>query len=393
MASRIISPQQHVFVAGRNISDCILTTSECFNLLNSKCHGGNLAIKVDITKAFDTLSWDFLLHVLQAFGFDPIFVQWVCALLLSAKLSLLINGRTVGYFSCERGVRQGDPLSPLLFCLAEEALSRGISLLVSSGQLQHISSPRNTLAPSHVLFADDVIVFCRGNRRNLSRIMRFFDEYGRVSGQVINKGLRRKSYAPSSIWPGVRQFWKTVQDNSQWLIGSGNGIYFWRDKFMGRPINEFFGSNVLMQDNSDLVSKYIDNGSWNIPPLLQLHYPVLCVEVVCKLISSHIRVTSHLTTGHMHKSVQELRILKCFGAPCRPRATLRVVEVNWIPPSLGWVKINSDGSWKHEEGVGGYGAIFRDYKGHFLGAFPSNLEIPSSISAEIMAVIKTIELA
>ncbi|KAL6183198.1 hypothetical protein ACLB2K_044609 [Fragaria x ananassa] len=95
----------------------------------------------------------------------------------------------------------------------------------------------------------------------------------------------------------------------------------------------------------------------------------------------------------MHNSVQELRILKCFGAPCRPRATPRVVEVNWIPPSLGWVKINSDGSWKHEEGVGGYGAIFRDYKGHFRGAFASNLEIPSSISAEIMDVIKAIELA
>ncbi|XP_004292256.1 PREDICTED: uncharacterized protein LOC101292376 [Fragaria vesca subsp. vesca] len=106
VASRIISPQQHAFVAGRNISDFILTTSECFNLLNSICHGGNLAIKVDITKAFDTLSWDFLLHVLHAFGFDLIFVQWVRALLLSAKLSLLINERTIGYFSCERGVRQ-----------------------------------------------------------------------------------------------------------------------------------------------------------------------------------------------------------------------------------------------------------------------------------------------
>nr|XP_011470584.1 PREDICTED: uncharacterized protein LOC105353269 [Fragaria vesca subsp. vesca] len=405
-------------------------------------------VGADVVKAvqyfFNMVIW--LLPLTQAFGFDPIFVQWVRALLLSAKLSLLINGRTVGYFSCERGVRQGDPLSPLLFCLAEEVLSRGISLLVSSGQLQRISSPRNTLAPSHVLFADDVIVFFRGNRRNLSRIMRFFDEYGRVSGQVINKGKsqvfignsihsrrhsisnflgiplgsapfmylgalifhgkprasyfhqivdkiriklsswvssflsmagrlqliksvifsmlvyifqvyewpvsvvrkievwcrnflwsgsidkrgiplvawksccspiaegglglkqlvllnrslllkrcweiytaqsegcafirnrfsRRKSYAPSSIWPGVRQFWKTVQDNSQWFIGSGNGIYFWRDKFMGRPINEFFGSNVLMQDNSDLVSKYIDNGSWNLPPLLQLHYPALC---------------------------------------------------------------------------------------------------------------------
>lgn len=156
-------------------------------LLDSKCHGGNVAIKADITKAFDTVSWDFMIHVLQAFGFYQIFVQWVHALLLSAKLSILINGRSVGYFSCGRGVRQGDPLSPLLFCLAEEVLSRGISLLVTSGQLQHISSPRGTLAPSHVLIADDVIVFCSGNQHNLLKTMNFFGDYGDVSGQIINK--------------------------------------------------------------------------------------------------------------------------------------------------------------------------------------------------------------
>ncbi|KAK9949954.1 hypothetical protein M0R45_005462 [Rubus argutus] len=667
IASRIISPHQHALVPGRNISDCILTTSECFNLLDSKCHGGNLAIKVDITKAFDTLSWDFLLHVLQAFGFHPIFVQWVSALLLSAKLSLLINGRPVGYFSCGRGVRQGDPLSPLLFCLAEEVLSRGISLLVSSGQLQRISSPRGTLAPSHVLFADDIIVFCRGEKPNWRKIMKFFDEYGCVSGQVINKdksqvfigkhmhsrrhsvsdflgiplgsapfmylgapifhgkprdsyfnnmvdkirirlsswvssllsmagrlqliksvifsmfvytfqvyawpvsvlrkievwcrnflwsgsidkrgiplvawksccapinegglGLkqlvllnrsfllkrcweifsgqsegcsfihsrfsRRQSYTPSSIWPGVRHFWGLVQANAQWLIGTGNKIYFWRDNFMGKPINDFFGANAMLQDNPDLVSHYINNGSWVLPPLLELHFPALCdminqvpiaadpsindkliwtssysdslnhifltcpftiaiwnhfaslfelgvtpssllellefgmqagrspqikelwlicftsilwfvwharnktrfegrcfsVKAVCRLISGHIRAASHLATGHMHNSVQDLRILKCFSATCRPRRAPSVVEVNWNPPSIGWVKINTDGAWKHNEGVGGYGAIFRDYKGHFLGAFASNLDVPSSVAAEVMAVIKAIELA
>lgn len=101
--------------------------------------------------------------------------------------SLLINGRSCGFFSCGRGVRQGDPLSPLLFCLAEEALSRGISGLVASGQLHLISSPRGISAPSHVLFADDVIIFCRGDKRNLARVLHFLEEYGLNSGQIINK--------------------------------------------------------------------------------------------------------------------------------------------------------------------------------------------------------------
>ncbi|KAL6128598.1 hypothetical protein ACLB2K_071953 [Fragaria x ananassa] len=178
IASRIISPQQHAFVPGRNIADCIITTSKCINLLDSKCHGGNVAIKMDITKAFDTLSWDFILHVLEAFDFHPTFVSWVRAILHSAKLSLLVNERVVGYFSCGRGVRQGDPLSLLLFCLAEEVLSRGISELLNNGRLKPISSPQRVVAPSHVLFADDVIVFCQGDQRNLSLVKSLFDEYG-----------------------------------------------------------------------------------------------------------------------------------------------------------------------------------------------------------------------
>lgn len=68
---------------GRNIADCILSTSECFNLLDNKCYGGNVAIKVDITKAFDTLSWDFLFMVLEAFGFCQVFIGWIRVLLSS----------------------------------------------------------------------------------------------------------------------------------------------------------------------------------------------------------------------------------------------------------------------------------------------------------------------
>ncbi|KAL6144809.1 hypothetical protein ACLB2K_055499 [Fragaria x ananassa] len=454
IASRIISPQQHAFVKGRNISDCIMTTSECFNLLDNKCYEGNVAIKVDITKAFDTLSWDFLAHVLQAFGFHHVFVTWVRNLLHSAKLSLQINGRSVGFFSCGRGVCQGDPLSPLLFCLAEEALSRGISYLMNSGQLHPISSPRGTRAPSHSLFADDIIVFCRGDRRSLAVIMDFLGEYGVNSGQVINKaksqvfmskhlsyrhhlivdllgipagtapftylgvpifrgkprashfqyivdkirlrfsswkgsllsmagrlqlikyvmasmvvysfqiyewpvtllrrlevwcrnflwsgsidkrgvplvawktccapmdegglglkqlgvlnrslllkkaweiysstsngcnflrnrfwrnGVLRRSYATSSIWPGIKRFWQQVIDNGCWLLGSNSQVAFWKDNFIGRPLNAYFGANVNILENK--VSDFIHDGNWNLPPLLQLHFPDIC-EIISRL--------------------------------------------------------------------------------------------------------------
>jgi hypothetical protein len=66
-------------------------------------------------------------------------------ILKSATLSISINGKLHGYFCCKRGVRQGDPLSPLLFCIAEDVLSRNISKLVADGKLILSKGSRNVI--------------------------------------------------------------------------------------------------------------------------------------------------------------------------------------------------------------------------------------------------------
>ena len=114
VAARIISPNQYGFVQGRQIQDCIGVASEAINMLSKKVRGGNVAYKVDIHKAFDTLSWKFLLLFLTRFGCHPSFVEWISIILRSTMLSIRINGSLVGFFPCSKGVRQGDPLSPLL---------------------------------------------------------------------------------------------------------------------------------------------------------------------------------------------------------------------------------------------------------------------------------------
>ena len=73
--------------------------SEAINMLSKKVRGGNVAYKVDIHKAFDTVSWKFLLLVLTRFGFHPSFVGWISTILRLAMLSIKINGSLVGFFS------------------------------------------------------------------------------------------------------------------------------------------------------------------------------------------------------------------------------------------------------------------------------------------------------
>jgi ribonuclease HI len=230
----IISPEQRGFIHGRLIRDCICLTSETINLLHNKSYGGNLALKIDISKAFDTINWDFLLKVLNSFGFSSKFCDWISAILKSAKLSISINGQLHGFFSCSRGVRQGDPLSPLLFCIAEDVLSRGISKLVESGNLELIKGTRHLNVPSHTLYADDIMIFCKGKLSNIDALMNLFDRYAASSGQNINP-------AKSTIFAGsINQArLHNIADKLGFSIGSTPFVYLGVPIFKGKPKARF----------------------------------------------------------------------------------------------------------------------------------------------------------
>jgi len=107
----IVSSQLRGSIQGRHIKVCICLTSVAINLLHNISFGGNLDLKIDISKAFDTIKWSFLLRVLKAYGFCTKLCSWIDTILKSAFLSVSINGKLHGYFNCKRGMRQGDPLS------------------------------------------------------------------------------------------------------------------------------------------------------------------------------------------------------------------------------------------------------------------------------------------
>ena len=158
----VIGVSQSAFVPGRRISDNILLSQE---LLRNYHLGGSsprCALKIDIRKAFDTVSWDFILLGLRTVGIPARMVQWIETCLTSPYFSVGLNGELHAFFSSSRGVRQGDPLSPYLFVLAMEGLN-GILREASQTPGFRFHWRCEQTGITHLCFADDLMVFCHAD--------------------------------------------------------------------------------------------------------------------------------------------------------------------------------------------------------------------------------------
>ncbi|XP_074288360.1 uncharacterized protein LOC141613520 [Silene latifolia] len=159
-------PKQATFVEGRYIFDNTVLTQELVKGY-TRCHTSpRCMIKIDIQKAFDSVDWSSLNTMLVALGFPVQFIQWVITCVTTAHYSLKINGNVVGYFPGQKDLRQGDPLSPLLFVLCMKIISR---VLRSMNFNKHPKCARTRL--TDLLFAADLVIFSRGDLVSVQKII------------------------------------------------------------------------------------------------------------------------------------------------------------------------------------------------------------------------------
>jgi len=160
---------------------------EVLHFMKTKTRGndGYVALKLDISKAYDRMDWDYLRQVMVKMGFDPKWIHWMSLRVESVDYYFLVNGETVDPIIRCRGLRQGDPLSPYLFIICVE----GLSSLISDADVQNNilgTSGRGAPPVSHLLFADDCFLFFRAEEEQAQRMKNILLNYEAASGQSIS---------------------------------------------------------------------------------------------------------------------------------------------------------------------------------------------------------------
>ena len=159
---QLISETQNSFVGGRQILHLVLIANECVDSrVKSRVPG--VICKLDVEKAYDHVNWKSLLDLLTRMGFGVKWCKWICTCISTVQFLVLINGSPVDFFGSSKGLRQGDPLSPMLFLIMMEVFSRMLKRvqgadLIRSFKVDGRRGGRECV--SHLLFANDTILFC-----------------------------------------------------------------------------------------------------------------------------------------------------------------------------------------------------------------------------------------
>lgn len=184
----LISDTQSAFVSGRVIVDNVLLTHETLHFLRISeakkfC---SMAVKTDMSKAYDRIEWSFVREVLSLLGFDPKWISWIMCYIESVSYTFLINRNPQGSVKPSHGLWQGDPLSPHIFILCTEVLAAMCKKGQADGSFRGVRVARGCPPIKRLLFVDDTMFFCKSNSKSVEALKNNLSTYEELSGQKIN---------------------------------------------------------------------------------------------------------------------------------------------------------------------------------------------------------------
>ena len=242
LLGKIISENQLALVPGRAIGDNVLITHEVLHTLKtSKAEQGvSMAVKMDMSKAYDRLEWNFISSVLERLGFHHLWIGLIMQCISTVTYSFLINGSPRGKVSPSRGIRQGDPFSPYIFILCSEVLSGLCNKAQGDGSIQGIQVARGCPRINHLLFANDTMFFLKADKRSSAALKEILNRYEKASGQSISR--EKSSITFSRKAPAELK--RVVHNELQILKEGGAGKYLGLPEIFGRRKRDLFASIV-----------------------------------------------------------------------------------------------------------------------------------------------------
>ena len=179
-----------------------------------------MAFKLDTSKAYDRVEWDFLERAMKHLRLGVRMVSLIMSCISSVSYSVLLNVQPVGNIKPSCGLRQGDPLSPYLFLICAMGLQSLLTKAEVEGHIRGVAICRNGPKISHLFFADDSVLFCSAKEAKCQKILDILAIYERGTGQKINRektNIFFSSNTPHEVWvqiqqvlgvPAIRQFEK-----------------------------------------------------------------------------------------------------------------------------------------------------------------------------------------
>ncbi|OMO71257.1 reverse transcriptase [Corchorus capsularis] len=412
----LVTENQSAFVHGRQIHDNVLIAQEVFHYLKIKKKGkqSDVAVKIDMSKAYDRVEWGFLKVILMKMGMNPHWCNMISECVSTVSYTIVINGKTSRGIFPSRGLRQGDPLSPYLFLLVIDSLSRMIQAGNDSKHIAGIKVSRSCPELSHLLFTDDSLFFLQANSENCSRFLHILQEFADATGQIINleksslifsanapvdlraeisQRLQIQEAANPGIYLGFQSTWGKTKCGALHYITERvqAKLNVWKQKLLSLAGKEWTSMETQQAiekiplgvfDRADRRTwPYTKNGRYTVR---SGYYAIRTSH--CEFVYKQKEIDLGGVVYRIQSAVREFVSLRSKNQLDEVELSRLEEQQLWTKSPPGWIKINSDGSFCKKYLAEGFGIVIRDEEGNVLDAFSSSVKAVDALSTEALAL-------